>query len=1091
MTNCKYKLRKLSIGLVSVGTMFMAAPVMGEEVSQTTASRETPSASSATTSSTTQSGESQDLKEAEVAETPKQDTKVVDESQDQEAAPVSQTSPSPLTAGTAKSPQEEETVVKTQNQESTPKATDGTEVRNTTNQEFPQGVARQRSKRAEETVPQTMEVEKLEVDKEKSEVDLVDGEKGTKKLIANRDGEQREIAEIIREVRVGDKPDELEVTLKVTPKEIDKGAEVIVLLDTSKKMTDGDYDTAKENIKKLVTTLTAKDVKHTNRNSVRLIDFYRHINEPVNLSGKTAEQVDEILEKLRKKAKADYNGWGVDLQGAIHTAREIFNKEKQSGKRQHIVLFSQGESTFSYDIKDKSKVDKVAVEEPVTYSNPLLFWPFYFDTTTRTHNVVNDAEKLIGFLNKLGISQFNGAIDGVAKGGNIFLGLGSLLGFKNPLDYISLADLETNKLDSEKFDYSKRVGEGYNFRSYSDREVYTVGFKSILAEKIKGNLKKSQPKQVNTWLSYLGLDNISEKIQDWMIDKALDNLFYRRQYQFYNHNLSAQAEAKMARDEGIKFYAFDVTDPKRILKELSSKNYGEAYTNHLKKKAEEAKKIAEARDMQFDKYLKEMSEEKDFLKDVSEGEKFKDLLTEVNVTETFEEKVSVNNDDELKKNKEVKHTQASSNSSIFSFIFSSSTKESLTWTLSKEKLQAALQSGKTLTLTYKLKVNKDKFKPDPKKRAKRSLDTSESKEPETAKVISGNVSYKINGQKGKETKLTDVNVTYSKEIVRKPQVEPNVPETPETPEEKPLTPLAPSEPSQPSLPEIPMPEVPTEREPEIISNSGLVEFTEVTQSGMSGQNPDSVEEIVVEDSKPDQGDEIIIGGQGQVIDFTEDTQSGMSGALSPTEESELTEDSQVDQDDIVLGGQGQVIDFTEDTQIGMSGDNSHMDETVVEEDTKPSQEDEVIIGGQGQVIDFTEDTQIGMSGAGQVENPTITEETHKPEIIMGGQSDPIDMVEDTLPGMSGSNEATVVEEDTRPKLQFHFDNEEPVPATVPTVSQAPITQVESKVPHAKAESALPQTGDTNKLETFFAITALTVIGAAGLLGKKRRDNQTD
>lgn len=34
MRNCKYKLRKLSIGLVSVGTMFMATTVSGEEVGQ-------------------------------------------------------------------------------------------------------------------------------------------------------------------------------------------------------------------------------------------------------------------------------------------------------------------------------------------------------------------------------------------------------------------------------------------------------------------------------------------------------------------------------------------------------------------------------------------------------------------------------------------------------------------------------------------------------------------------------------------------------------------------------------------------------------------------------------------------------------------------------------------------------------------------------------------------------------------------------------------------------------------------------------------------------------------------------------------------
>lgn len=995
MTNCKYKLRKLSIGLVSVGTMFMAAPVMGEDASQPTAS--------VTTESPAIQTEEDQGSQAEALEEP---------------TPAPQTSPSTVSAVPAEAAAmaDEKGIAEAPAHEPAPKASVQAEAASpagkaeaTTNTGQPTNTeqARSRSKRAAEIAPQTIEVEKLEVDKENSSLTVKDGEKD-KQLIKHRDGNQRDIFDISRDVKVN-QDGTMDVTLTVKPKQIDEGAEVIVLLDTSQKMTETDFNTAKENIKKLVTTLTGttdkegKNVSHyNNRNSVRLIDFYRKVGESTDLSGWDAKKIDEKLNEVWKKAKDDYNGWGVDLQGAIHKAREIFNldKEKRSGKRQHIVLFSQGESTFSYDIKDKSKMDKVAVEEPVTYSNPLFPWPFYFDTTTRTHNVVNDAKKLIDFLNKLGISQFNGAVDNVATVGNTLLGLGSFFGLKNPLDYISLADLETSKLNSEKFDYSRRVGEGYNFRSYFDREVDKVGFKKILVEKIKGNLKKFQPKQTDTWLSSLGLNSIKEKIQDWMIDKALDNLFYRRQYQFYNHNLSAQAEARMAREEGIKFYAVDVTEPERIAKEINSQKYSEAYTNHLKKKAEEARELAKKRNEKFDKYLKEMSESQKFFKDVEDPEKFKDILTELKVTETFEEKVSVNNSEQRKSNKEVEYKKASSNSSFLSFIFSSSTNESITWTLSKDKLQKALQSGETLTLEYKLKIHKDKFKLAPQTRSKRSLDTSENKKSVTEKVITSDVKYKINDKEVKGKKLDDVSLTYSKETVRKPQVEPNVPDTPQ---EKPLTPLAPSE---PSVPETSTPEGPTE-----------------------GENN--------------------------------------------------------------LGGQSEEITITEDSQSGMSGQNPGSGNETVVEDTQTSQEDEVIIGGQGQVIDFTEDTQTGMSGAGQVESPTITEETHKPEIIMGGQSDPIDMVEDTLPGMSGSNEATVVEEDTRPKLQFHFDNEEPVPATVPTVSQTPIAQVESKVPHAKAESALPQTGDTNKLETFFTITALTVIGAAGLLGKKRRNNQTD
>lgn len=670
MRNCKYKLRKLSIGLVSVGTMFMATTVSGEEVGQSpetvvtnpnkmTHTRELRSvlkAVAVSASTPAPQVPSSSPEKAEVAEAPQEDGKAVVKTQEE-----GKTTAAPVQAGASTAGQ--------------------TEAPSKASQESPEEKGRVRSKRSAEAAPQTMEVEKVEVDKEKSEIHLVDGENGSKKLIANRDGEKREIAEITRDVKVNENQEELEVTLKVTPKEIDKGAEVIVLLDTSKKMTEDAFNTAKENIKKLVTTLTGNNSNngketpdHNNRNSVRLIDFYRHISNPVDLSGKTAEQVDKILDDLRKKARNDYNGWGVDLQGAIHRARQAFNSngEKKSGKRQHIVLFSQGESTFSYDIrKKKEDLSKIQINEPVTYSNPLLPWPFYFDTTTRTHNIVNDAQQLIKFFNKLGITKFNNAVNGIAVAGNTFLGLGDFFGLKNPLDYITMADLDTKELKELDFNYDKQVGEGYNNRTYSDRKIDSVGMKKILEAKIKENIKKVQPKEANSWLEYFGLKSISEKIQNWTIDKALDNLFYRRQYQFYNHNLSAQAEAKMAREEGIKFYAFDVTNPERS-SEMDKAWPTGAYGERLKEKDKEARELAKKRNEKFDKYLKEMAEGKSFFKEVENPEKFKDILTELKVTETFTDKVSVIKDDQLKGEKDVKHTPASSNFWLFS------TSESLT-----------------------------------------------------------------------------------------------------------------------------------------------------------------------------------------------------------------------------------------------------------------------------------------------------------------------------------------------------------------------------------------------------------------------------
>ncbi|WP_228026672.1 serum opacification factor, partial [Streptococcus ruminantium] len=611
--------------------------------------------------------------------------------------------------------------------------------------------------------PKTIEVEKLQVEKEKSTLEVKDGE-GTAKLIKHRDDKSREIFDVSRDVKVNN-DDTLDVTLTVQPKQIDEGAEVMVLLDVSKKMTDESFKTAKENIKKLVDTLTSKasDGKSSNaRNTVRLITFYNKVNEPVYL---TPETVNTEIDKARVFAKEDRN-WGVDLQGAIHRARQAFNStgEKKSGKRQHIVLFSQGESTFSYDIKDKEKLSKIQVDGPVTYSNPLLPWPFYFDTTTKTHNFVKDAEKFTQFLDKVGISQFKNAVKGMASTGNSLFSLGnSLLGIKNPLDYITLADLDTKELKESEFDYSNRLGEGYNFRSYYNRVTDTVGLKSTIESEVKKNLEKLEPKEASSWLSTLGLKTASDSVRDWFIGKALDHLFYRRQYQFYNHNLSAQAEAKIARDEGILFYSFDVTKPGTT----------------------------------FDKYLQEMSEDKKFLeeKDLTTPDKFKDVLTQVTITDIFGENVSVV-DGSFDKTR-AKHTAKSNSSSrssgwwpfnIVSSFLGTNTKESLTWTINKDELTKAFEERKPVTFTYKLKVDKDKIK----------------KEVTPQTIISNTTSYKINDKEVKDKKLEEVKVRYTKETIPVPKVEKeNV--GPQTPQEQPMQPLSPA---------VPAPKVPkTETEP--------------------------------------------------------------------------------------------------------------------------------------------------------------------------------------------------------------------------------------------------------------------------------------
>ncbi|HHF0954537.1 TPA: serum opacification factor [Streptococcus pyogenes] len=1012
MTNCKYKLRKLSVGLVSVGTMLIAPTVLGQEVSvstETSASTSTASAGTSTSetaasgtasgtngaSSVTSSEGSQSSESAPASPQPQAQTAVASSSSSSNAnASSSSDGKAPQAASTTSS--------------STPAAASSN------------GISQGTSAEAETPM---MEVEQYTVGNKTTELNIKDGaqlKNGSKvdkdtKLIRNRDGEQRDIVDIKREVKTN-ADGTVDVTVTVTPKEIDKGADVMALLDVSKKMTEDDFNNAKDKIKKLVTTLTSKSPdsqpNHNARNSVRLMTFYRKVNDPIELN---ADNVDAKLDEVWKKAKEDWD-WGVDLQGAIHKAREIFNKgkRKKSGKRQHIVLFSQGESTFSYDINDKDENDTVQknrIAGKVTTSNPLFPWLPIFNHTNQKAEVIDDVDKLLGLAEKMGISLPDGLRAGVKAigAGSSFLSTFTGSGLT---EYLTLNEYRSDILKEKQFDYTKRVGEGYYYHSYSKR---THGDKMPFEKQIREVLERFLPKiEDKEWpKKFIEIFGLQEKevnqIGVDVIMKVINSIFYKREYHYYNHNLSAIAEAKMAQKEGITFYSVDVTDSDKASKRVKRQVGNE----QSKKKKEDAEKD---RNNKFDDYLKKMSEGGNFLSKVEERGKFKDTLTELTIKDEFTNKVKVQEDSEGKKYKtglisgtsNVTHTPAKTG------FFSSN--ESLTWTISKEQLKKAFEDGTSLTLTYKLKVENDKFKKsleedNKKKRAKRSAPT-ENENSVTEKIISNTTTYKINEQKVEGNKFDDVNLTYSKFKVPVPQIDGQV-----------------IEPQAPKLPDL----------PPVIEHGPVLDYTE-----------ESIYRLPLE-----------------------------HGSNAPDTQVTIEEDTVPQRPDILVGGQSGPVDITEDTQPGMSGSN---DATVVEEDTAPQRPD-ILVGGQSDPIDITEDTQPGMSGSNDA---TVVEEDtapQRPDILVGGQSDPIDITEDTQPGMSGSNDATVIEEDTKPKRFFHFDNE-------PQAPEKPKEQPSLSLPQApvyKAAHHLPASGD--KREASFTIVALTIIGAAGLLSKKRRDTE--
>ncbi|HES7231813.1 TPA: fibronectin binding protein [Streptococcus pyogenes] len=1001
MTNCKYKLRKLSVGLVSVGTMLIAPTVLGQEVSTSASSTET-SANTNTNTSTASAGTGTS---GTASTTPSVGTSTGGAAGGEAAVASSGGSQSSDT--TPASPQAQTSEQPAATSTSSNSSSDGQTPKTATTSPSTPVVANSNGNQVTgtEASPQMMDVEKYTVDKESSELNIKDGKtpkngisvtKDTK-LIRNRDGKQRDIVDVTRTVKANE-DGTIDVTVTVKPKQIDEGADVMALLDVSKKMTQENFDKAKEQIKKLVTTLTSKSdggkENLNNRNTVRLMTFYRKISEPIDLSGKTEQQVCEELDKIWNRVKNEDWDWGVDLQGAIHKARDIFKREKESKKRQHIVLFSQGESTFSYDIKDKSdrEVTKTRITEKVTTSNPLLPWPPIFNHTHKNIDMLDDVKHLVKLGQALGITgldNLQSTLKLVSTGSNL---AGLVLGGGSLTEYLTLKEYKSGSLTESQFDYTKRVGEGYHFHSFSERkETGELPFKNEIESRIKG-LFKSNETDAKSWfesiLDKLSLTERVQKAKQEALMKLLGYLFfYKREYHYYNHNLSAIAEAKMAQQEGITFYSVDVTDlnttSKRVKRQIESEED--------KKKEKEKEDIEKKRHEKFDKYLKEMSEGGNaFFNDVGKADKFKDTLTELTIKDEFTDKVTVEKNslnkpltNELSRTNRVQHREV--NTSYLNFWGSS--KESLTWTISKDQLREAFEKDGFLTFKYTLRINKDKLLGTDKKRTKRDIST-ENKTSVTKDIISNTVTYKINEQKVEGNKLDDVKLTYTKETVPVPDVEGEVVPIPEKPLVEPMTPLYPAIPNY-LTPDIPTPQLPKDEDLEIS------------------------------------------GGHGPIVDIVEDTGTGVEGGA---------------QNGVVSTQENKdpIVDITEDTQPGMSGSN---DATVIEEDTTPK----------------------------------------RPDILVGGQSEPIDITEDTQPGMSGSNDATVIEEDTKPKRFFHFDNEPQAPEKP---KEQPSLQDSNSLPQAPAYKAahhLPASGD--KREVYFTIAALTIIGAAGLLSKKRRDTE--
>ncbi|HHJ7757184.1 TPA: fibronectin-binding protein PrtF1/SfbI [Streptococcus pyogenes] len=288
---------------------------------------------------------------------------------------------------------------------------------------------------------------------------------------------------------------------------------------------------------------------------------------------------------------------------------------------------------------------------------------------------------------------------------------------------------------------------------------------------------------------------------------------------------------------------------------------------------------------------------------------------------------------------------------------------------------------------------------------------------------------------------------------------PEVPQEPSDPVIPPVildgeeVPEVPSESLEPALPPL-MPELDGEEVPEKPSIDLPIEvpryeFNNKDQSPLAGESGET--EYITE----------VYGNQQNPVDIDKKlpNETGFSGNIVETEDTKEPE--------VLMGGQSESVEFTKDTQTGMSGQTTPQVET---EDTK---EPGVLMGGQSESVEFTKDTQTGMSG--QTTPQVETEDTKEPGVLMGGQSESVEFTKDTQTGMSGFSETVTIVEDTRPKLVFHFDNNEPK------------VEENREKPTKNITPILPATGDIENVLAFLGILILSVLSIFSLLKNKQNN----
>lgn len=238
--------------------------------------------------------------------------------------------------------------------------------------------------------------------------------------------------------KVDGKSNKWKIDTKIKAEKKEQKYDVVIVIDKSRKMSEnGRLDNAKKNAKILAKSILDSNKEGLEKNRVALVTFHSLAKKELDFT----TDLNSIEKKIDEIRGASYFTDGAFTQAAIREAGKMLNENKVNSNEvgKHMVLFTYGKSSYSYNVKDAKKLRREYVRK--------------IDTTLR---ILGYPINII--RNSIGVPFF---------------------------DIVRLNRINTENVSESDFDYTHRIGNGddqyyYTNRYSKENKLISGSLKSIL-----------------------------------------------------------------------------------------------------------------------------------------------------------------------------------------------------------------------------------------------------------------------------------------------------------------------------------------------------------------------------------------------------------------------------------------------------------------------------------------------------------------------------------------------------------------------------------------------------------------------------------